>query len=662
MAIEDFATLNLRMNTKDFDQGVSRGLSGLQSLSAFATKALALTGFTLGARRIVQFGQTAVQAAAIATEEFQKFGAVFDENAEVAQRTALEIASSFQLAESTSKSLLAATGDLLSGFKFTDEAALELSKQVVSLSADLASFTNFEGGTERASIALTKALLGETESAKSLGIVIRQDSLEFKRLVKEGQELEGLTLLQAKAMASLEIAVSQSTNAIGDFARTQDSTANLTRRVDEAWKSFTETVGESIIVAIEFDEILSTVSSGVKDATNFIKEINPNLRNFAVRASILAGAIGILATGVFVLRDAIRLRNVVLNRGTVSTIANTTATISNTASINANALSQTRSVGSIGKVAGALGKVGSIGAAAFIGWQIGRTINELTGLDEVLTDVFGNWFFNNAKAVKQGEDLDAQIQSIVASQKKARDNRIAVLGPKEEPETDFQRLKREKEIKKLKEETLKIEEAQFQFAFRRADVEGKLALLRQSLIKNVESRDSDRVKFAQDRLAIREIEATRVDDIAKSEIDLEKLRFSFALRRAKTEEKIALIQRKQNELQLDFFDESDPLKRLEIQKKLLQSESDLSDLATEQREAERRRAVPRKETSVVDAVQKGSIEAVKLANTTLRTESQIEKNTRDSAKQGKQTNRLLERIASRPPTRPQGIELVDVFQ
>ena len=40
------------------------------------------------------------------------------------------------------------------------------------------------------------------------------------------------------------------------------------------------------------------------------------------------------------------------------------------------------------KVAGTLGKIGAVGASAFVGWQIGRAIGKLTGLDKVLQNVF----------------------------------------------------------------------------------------------------------------------------------------------------------------------------------------------------------------------------------------------------------------------------------
>ena len=157
------------------------------------------------------------------------------------------------------------------------DIALELSKQVGTLALDLASFTNFAGGAEGASAALTKALLGEAESAKALGIVIRQDTREYKDLVAGLQETNNISLVQAKALAALQIATEQSQNAIGDYARTAESTANVQRTLDEQIKRSQEIWGDYL------NEGITPVRSALRD---FLKELNDiKLENNAVNQS-----------------------------------------------------------------------------------------------------------------------------------------------------------------------------------------------------------------------------------------------------------------------------------------------------------------------------------------------------------------------------------------
>ncbi len=178
---------------------------------------------------IVAAGGFMVKLASDAAEAESKFNVVFRDVAEGARRSSEELRNSYGLSRKASMELLAGTGDLLSGFGFSGAAALDLSSQVNKLAVDLASFTNFSGGAKGASEALTKALLGERESVKSLGIAILEKDVqqEVARMQAQGQRFA--TERQAKAYATLNIALRQSKNAIGDFARTQNELANRTR-------------------------------------------------------------------------------------------------------------------------------------------------------------------------------------------------------------------------------------------------------------------------------------------------------------------------------------------------------------------------------------------------------------------------------------------------
>lgn len=214
-----------------------------------------------------------------AEETRNKFDEVFSSIKKVANATAQEMAKSFGLAESTAKKLLASTGDILVGFGFAEEEALDLSKQVVELSQDLASFTNMEGGAERATDALTKAVVGETESVKAMGIVIRQGTADYKARYKEIMNTTGASETQAKAITNLRIAQEQSTKAQGDYARTSESLANVERRRVERTKELYETIGDQLAPAflklneIALDFIDIAIGEEVsKVTTNFLDQ------------------------------------------------------------------------------------------------------------------------------------------------------------------------------------------------------------------------------------------------------------------------------------------------------------------------------------------------------------------------------------------------------
>jgi hypothetical protein len=203
-----------------------------------------LSGKALGAMKA--FAGESVRLASTAEEIESKFNVTFAD-AGGANKAVREFADAFDLADSTAQTLLASTGDLLTGFGFLDDQALEMSETVNALAVDLASFQNLEGGAARASQALTSALLGETEAAKSLGIVIRQNTVDAKLAERGLEDLTGEAKLQAEAQARLEIAISQSQNALGDYERTADSYQNTARRAAENSKRLKEELGERML-------------------------------------------------------------------------------------------------------------------------------------------------------------------------------------------------------------------------------------------------------------------------------------------------------------------------------------------------------------------------------------------------------------------------------
>ena len=244
----------------------------------------------------------AIKAASDAEEITSKFGTVFKDISKEADKTANNIAKNYGISSVKAKELLGDTGDLLTGFGFTGESALDLSKRVNELAVDLASFTNFSGGAEGASKALTKALLGERESVKSLGISILEEDVvaKIKSLAATGK-LTGMTERQAKAYATLEIAIGQSQNAIGDFARTSASFANqsriLNQRLFDLRVSFgkiilplaTKLVGKLIQLTEKFDKLAPSTKKFILIIAGLAAILPPLL--------ILFGSLGFAITG-----------------------------------------------------------------------------------------------------------------------------------------------------------------------------------------------------------------------------------------------------------------------------------------------------------------------------------------------------------------------------
>jgi len=165
----------------------------------------------------------------------------------------------------------------------------------------LASFTNYSGGAAGASAALTKALLGERESVKSLGISILEEDVKKQMAIQSAEGLAFATERQAKAYATLTIAQNQSKNAIGDYARTSEQFANVMRR----------TKGRLTDLAVAFGKILLPMATKVlKKIEKLIKifgGLTESQKTVILWMGALAAAIGPVLLGAGLLLKAVLL-------------------------------------------------------------------------------------------------------------------------------------------------------------------------------------------------------------------------------------------------------------------------------------------------------------------------------------------------------------------
>lgn len=228
----------LNKNLKQADQNASKLGGALGKLAPIAAAA-----FSLGA--VVAFGKALVKSASDAEETAQKFGVVFSSIATEANDAAAAIAAGYGLSNQQAKELLSTTGNVLQSMGATQKASLTLSQGITQLSADLVSFTNYAGGVEGASRAITSALLGEREALKSLGIAISDADLKAYA-ESQGKVYDQLTKSQ-QAQLTYNLILQKSKNAIGDYARSSESYANSVRKLDAAWADFSSTMGKSLL-------------------------------------------------------------------------------------------------------------------------------------------------------------------------------------------------------------------------------------------------------------------------------------------------------------------------------------------------------------------------------------------------------------------------------
>ena len=292
---EKTLSVKLSLNDKQFQSALRKSTRSIQRFS----KKMQNFGQTMTRNitlPVIGLGAAAVKMASDFEETQSKFNTVFRDISDNAQTASKELSDSFGLSSRASMQLLSDTGDLLTGFGFTQEEALKLSTEVNKLAVDLASFTNFSGGAEGASLALTKALLGERESIKSLGIAITEADL--KQYAKD----QGLVFKEldrvSKAQLTFQLAMEQSKNAVGDFQRTSTGFANQLRILQ----------GELEDVAVELGvELLPLAKDLVgllRDLAKFTSQFSSEQRTAALQTAGFAAVLGPIISVVFKIIEA----------------------------------------------------------------------------------------------------------------------------------------------------------------------------------------------------------------------------------------------------------------------------------------------------------------------------------------------------------------------
>lgn len=174
------------------------------------------------------FIKGAIQDASDLNEANSKVGVVFGKQAAQIRKASKTSAQAMGLSKEAYLESAGTLGNLLVSLDIAPKKAAGLSKEMVKLAGDLASFNN--ASPEEALDALRSGLTGETEPLKRFGVNMNDATLHAEALklglIKNIKD--GLTP-QAKALAAQSLIMSQTKTAQGDFARTSGGLANQQR-------------------------------------------------------------------------------------------------------------------------------------------------------------------------------------------------------------------------------------------------------------------------------------------------------------------------------------------------------------------------------------------------------------------------------------------------
>ena len=197
---------------------------------------------------IAAVGIAAVKMASDAEEAANKFNVVMGPAADRVRAELQKLTETIPLTRSQMEGMTAGIQDMLVPMGVVRTEAADMSLQMVGLAGDLGSFNDV--GTDEVLMAMQSALAGSSEPMRRFGVDTREAALKAialqAGLLSAGQEMNQT----ARAQAVLLAIQKDSTDAMGDAARTAESVANLMKFLGRDVLQLGISLGQVLIPAV----------------------------------------------------------------------------------------------------------------------------------------------------------------------------------------------------------------------------------------------------------------------------------------------------------------------------------------------------------------------------------------------------------------------------
>lgn len=303
-------------------------------------------------------------------ENLNKVDASFKQNVGEVERWAKTATDNFGLSESKALEVTSQFGDMGTSMGLTTEAAAVMSTSLAGLAGDLSSFKNI--GVDQAMTALNGVFTGETESLKTLGVVMTETNL--KQFAEDcGLVYDGMSQAE-KVTLRYKYVLAMTKNAQGDYKATSDGTANSLRTLQSSVSNLGAAFGQ---------KLLPKITPVIRDLTKLVDkfgDLDDSTQEAIIKAALVAAAVGPVTTAVGKTTSGIgnlisaagkgasaagRFATVLAGTGTAAAEAAAGAATATTATSGLGA-AITAALGTGGAAALAVGVIGALGVGAAV--------------------------------------------------------------------------------------------------------------------------------------------------------------------------------------------------------------------------------------------------------------------------------------------------------
>jgi hypothetical protein len=250
-----------------------RSRAGINSFNRGITNmtrsVLQLAGIGGGIYLLQRGLRSTIREASSAQETFAKFDVVFREQSDSARKWAEDFGDSVGRATHDVAGWMAGLQDTFVPLGIARDKSAELSKSLVKLAVDVASFNNRADADVIRDF--TSALVGNHETVRKYGIIISENAIKQEAL-RQGlnKTYAQLTDLE-KVQLRYNLIQAGTTDAQGDAIRTADSYANQVKRLSANWKEFKVQAGEPAI------GVLASIIGKTNEAIEATKKWNESI-------------------------------------------------------------------------------------------------------------------------------------------------------------------------------------------------------------------------------------------------------------------------------------------------------------------------------------------------------------------------------------------------
>ena len=268
-------SLQIVIKARDEASKVLNGMTSKMKKTAKDMKGIGVGMSAMGVG-ISAMSYNFIKVASDAEETQSKFNVVFRGMEEDMNSWAESFGKDTGRAKQDIKAWSSGMADVLKPMGLTTKESSKMSKKMVQLALDVASFNNRQDVD--VIHAFNSALTGERESLKTLGIVINEADVKQEAyasgLAEVGEELSK----EAKAQATVNLLFKNTEDAQGDLMRTQDSYANKTKKVRSQLKDLSETIGNELLpIVTPMVEKISEAVTRVAEWANENKELTKKI-------------------------------------------------------------------------------------------------------------------------------------------------------------------------------------------------------------------------------------------------------------------------------------------------------------------------------------------------------------------------------------------------